>query len=64
MKNWIFADLKSVKIQNRRIELKFAGYATLSVTNTKRTIRGFEGRFVKYRIFADLKSPDFENCRF
>ena len=41
VKNWIFADLKSVKIQNRRIELKFAGQATLTVTNTKRTIRGF-----------------------
>ena len=41
MKNWIFADLKSVRIENRRIELKFEGYATLSVSNTKRTPRGF-----------------------
>ena len=41
VKNWIFADLKSVKIENRRIELKFAGYASLSVTNSKRTTRGF-----------------------
>ena len=41
VKNWIFADLKSVKIQNRRIELKLAGYATLRVTNTKRSTRGF-----------------------
>ena len=38
LKNRIFADVKSVKISNRRIELKFSGYAALSVTNRKRTI--------------------------
>ena len=41
MKNRIFSDLQSVKIQNRRIELKLAGYATLTVTNTKRTTKSF-----------------------
>ena len=38
VKNRIFADLQYVKIENRRIELKFPGKAAFSVTNTKRTI--------------------------
>ena len=38
MKNLVFGHLKSAKFYNRRFELKFAGEAALSVTNTKRTI--------------------------
>ena len=38
MKNQIFEDLKSVKIENRRIALYLASKAALSLTNTKRTV--------------------------
>ena len=38
MKKRLFGDLKSGKIKNRGIELKFAGWAALGVTKTKRTI--------------------------
>ena len=38
VKNRTFGDLKSVKILNRPIKLKFAGKAAFIVTNTKRTI--------------------------
>ena len=40
MKNRIFPDLKSAKIAPRRIELKFAGKAAFTITNTKRAISG------------------------
>ena len=40
MKNRIFPDLKSAKISPPRIELKFAGKAAFTVTNTKRAILG------------------------
>ena len=55
MKNRIFADLKSAIIQIRRIELKFAGKAALSVTNIKPP---FEvcGTLLKNRAFSDPKS--------
>ena len=41
VKNRKFAHLKYVKIENRRIAVKFAGEGGLSVSNTKRTISGF-----------------------
>ena len=56
VKNRKFAHLKYVKIENRRIALKFAGEGALSVSNKKTHHFRFPGRVVRNRIFGNIKS--------
>ena len=51
------------KFNSRRIEVKFAGQASLSVSNTKTHHLNSPGRVVKNRIFGDLKSVKIKNRR-